>query len=279
LGNYSGNWENLKPGLGTVLILFIIIGLVYFSQSSKGMKCFYLLGILFAIVATNLFPWVLFKKSYLAFIQFPWRILSIATFFLSLSLSFFIRDLNLKTLKWQIPVVVTIILLSFTLNTLNNFETNQVPSITNKSYSTFSPQAIGGGREYLPIDTDFDAIYENKENEITQPYGVVVREIKKEFNSFYYTTNVEPDLATITLPKIAYEGYDVLIDGKQTDYLRKDGLLAFHIEKGFHNVKVTYAGTILQKSTLTISLFVWLSLLALTIKRQIKILKKPAVRF
>ena len=279
LGNYSGNWENLKPGLGIVLILFIIIGLVYFSRSSKRMKCFYLIGILFAIVATNLFPWVLFKKSYLAFIQFPWRILSIATFFLSLSLSFFIRDLNLKTLKWQIPVVVTIISLSFTLNTLNNFETNQVPSITNKSYSTFAPQAIGGGREYLPIDTDFDAIYENKENEITQSYGVVIREIKKNFKSFYYTVKVESDIATITLPKIAYEGYDVLIDGKQTDYIRKDGLLAFHIEKGFHNVKVTYAGTFLQKSTLTISLFAWLILLAWAIKRQINILKKPTVQF
>lgn len=272
-GNYSGNWENLKPGLGIVLILFIIIGLVYFSRSSKEMKFFYLLGILFAIIATNIFPWILFKRSYLAFIQFPWRILSIATFFLSLSLSFFIRDLNLKTLKWQIPVVVTIISLSFTLNTLNNFEANQIPNITNKSYSTFAPQAIGGGREYLPIDTDFDAIYENKENEITQPYGVMVREIKKDFNSFYYTTNVEPDLATITLPKIAYVGYDVLIDGIPAESLRKDGLLTFHIEKGFHNVKVTYAGTFLQKSSLTISLFAWLGLLALTVKRHVNIFK------
>lgn len=274
LGNYSGNWENLKPGLGIVLILFIIIGLVYFSQSSKEMKSFYLIGILFAIVATNLFPWVLFKKSYLAFIQFPWRILSIATFFLSLSLSFFIRDLNLKTLKWQIPIVVTIISLSFTLNTLNNFEANQIPSITNKSYSTFAPQAIGGGREYLPIDTDFNAIYENKENKITQPYGVVVREIKKDFNSFYYTAKVESDLATITLPKIAYEGYSVLIDGEPTESLRKDGLLTFYIEKGFHNIKITYTGTFLQKSSLCISFFSWLILLAVRVKRQINISKK-----
>lgn len=274
LGNYSGNWENLKPGLGIVLILFIIIGLVYFSQSSKEMKSFYLIGILFAIVATNLFPWVLFKKSYLAFIQFPWRILSIATFFLSLSLSFFIRDLNLKTLKWQIPIVVTIISLSFTLNTLNNFEANQIPSITNKSYSTFAPQAIGGGREYLPIDTDFNAIYENKENKITQPYGVVVREIKKDFNSFYYTAKVESDLATITLPKTAYEGYSVLIDGEPTESLRKDGLLTFYIEKGFHNIKITYTGTFLQKPSLCISFFSWIIILAVRVKRQINISKK-----
>ena len=188
-------------------------------------------------------------------------------------MSFFIRDLNLKTLRWQIPIVVTIISLSFTLNTLNNFEANQIPSITNKSYSTFAPQAIGGGREYLPIDTDFNAIYENKENKITQPYGVVVREIKKNFNSFYYTAKVESDIATITLPKIAYDGYNILIDGNPTESLRKDGLLTFHIEKGFHNVKVTYAGTFSQKSSLIISLFAWLILLALTIKRQINIKK------
>jgi hypothetical protein len=178
LGNYAGNWGNLKPSIGIVLVIFLIIGLVYFKQASKEMKWFYSLGIIFAIMSTNLFPWILFKTSYLAFIQFPWRILSLSTLFLSLSMSFFIRDLNSKKLVRLVVVVTTLFSLSFTLNILYNFESNQVTSITNEDYQTFAKQVIGGGLEYLPEDTDFDAISENSENKITPPDNTVIKKTR-----------------------------------------------------------------------------------------------------
>lgn len=270
LANSSDTWGDLKPGIGVVLMIFVLIAVARFKRLTGRTKLLLVIGIAFSLLTTNLFPWVLFKTSFLSFVQFPWRLLTLATFFLSLAFTSFIDDLNVpKNAQTGLSVLLVVLSLSFSTNALYDFQQKNILSLTNETYEDYALSSIGGGQEYLPADMDADQMFANPDNNASMLNdATTVDEIvdgSNEYNAFTYSI-ISADNQLVTLPKISYKGYEVEIDGQKVGVASKKGLLSFNVAKGDHNVRVIYKGTFVQKASLVVSLLVWLIILIVPAK-------------
>lgn len=267
LANTSGNWGDLGPGIGIVLLTFLILGTITFSKLEKQTKLFLSIGILLSILSTNIFPWIYLKSSWLSFIQFPWRILLFSTLFLSLALSTWL--VTKKKILNTFIIVLLIITASFSSNVMYNFENKDASKIDNTTYSSYAPQAIGGGLEYLTAGTDYKFLEENfADNSIwTESYTLQLD--SKTFNKFNYDNQITYNDASFVIPKVYYLGYTLLIDGNPAPYFNKNGLVACKLTKGVHKISIEYTGTNLQRVSLAVSFFsllfivIWKILLAI----------------
>ncbi|MGX5378195.1 hypothetical protein ACWCL1_08130 [Ligilactobacillus sp. LYQ135] len=82
LNNTLGNSQITVANLGLICIVFLFIGLVNLNKT-KDQQLFFILGLIFAILTTKLFPWRLINDS-VALLQFPWRFMTFAGVFLLL---------------------------------------------------------------------------------------------------------------------------------------------------------------------------------------------------
>ncbi|MGM0124592.1 hypothetical protein IGI37_001970 [Enterococcus sp. AZ194] len=262
LANDANNWQNLKPNIGTLLIVFVLATPMFFKMLTKKNKVLLLIGIGYSILATNLFPWVVLKTSFLAFIQLPWRILTLSTLFLSLSLSLLVYSLrNRASSYWYATILLLVFSFGYTNNIIFNFESNNVDRIDNKTYETYALSSIGGGLEYLPVATDYEKIkQENPASYSSKDFQVIQK--KATFNHFEYDVVSTIDDEFIPLPKICYVGYSVKAGDHALDMREKDGLLSVRVPKGLSKITLDYVGTPLQKVTLFISLLSWAVLTA-----------------
>ncbi|MFQ7233383.1 MAG: hypothetical protein ACLRPU_00805 [Enterococcus hulanensis] len=268
--NSADNWTNLKPNIGFIFILFILLALINFNKLSKISRTMLLVGIGYSLLATNIFPWSANRTNFLSFIQFPWRILTLATLFLSLSLSLCIEKIRKKYVLVCMSLLIIGVTFSYTKNIIYSFESNNVSQIDNKSYSNFAPNSIGGGKEYLSIDTDFEKIEKNPKNTPEQSSAVRIVQKEKGFNFFKYEIYTNSENYAVSLPKIAYPGYSIKINNKETAVYAQDGLLTFDANKDKQDVTVKYVGTILQDLSLSISMLSWLFLLINFLIRRFK---------
>lgn len=259
--NSSDNWANLKPNIGFIFILFILLALINFNKLSKISRTMLLFGIGYSLLATNIFPWAANRTNFLSFIQFPWRILTLASLFLSLSLSLCIEKIRKKYVLISMSLLIIGVTFSYTKNIIYSFESNNVFQIDNESYSKYAPNSIGGGKEYLSIDTDFEKIDKNPSNSPEQSSAVRIVQKEKGFNFFKYEIYTNLENSAVSLPKIAYPGYSIKINNKETAVYAQNGLLTFDANKDKQEVTVKYVGTILQDFSLAISMLSWLFLL------------------
>jgi hypothetical protein len=81
----STQWGDHNIGL--VLVLTLLLGIVSYRGQKSLTKSYFLLGWLFTILSTNLFPWKLLSGTPVDMLQFPWRLLIFGTLFLSLYLT------------------------------------------------------------------------------------------------------------------------------------------------------------------------------------------------
>lgn len=270
LANASGNWGDLGPGLGIVLLAFLTLGMVTFNRLEKQTKLFLSIGLLLALLSTNIFPWIYLKSSWLSFIQFPWRILLFSTLFLSLALSTWL--VTKKKMLNSFIIVLLIITASFSGNVIYNFDNKDIHKIDNATYSSYAPQAIGGGLEYLTAGTDYKFLEENfADNSIwTESYTLQLD--SKSFNEFNYYNQITYNDASFVIPKVYYLGYTLLIDGNPAPYTNENGLVACKLTNGTHTISIEYTGTKLQKVSSVVSLFtllfiaIWKALLDVFIK-------------
>lgn len=277
LANSADTWGDLKPGIGVVLVLFVLIAITRFKRLTGRTKLLLVIGIAFSLLTTNLFPWVLFKTSFLSFVQFPWRLLTLATLFLSLAFTSFIDDLKIpRNAQTGLSVLLVVLSISFSTNALYDFQQKNIPNLTNETYGDYALSSIGGGREYLPANMDADQMFDNPDNnpailnENATVYEIV--NDSNKYNEFTYSI-ISADNQLVTLPKIAYKGYEVEIDGQKVAVTNKKGLLSFKVTKGDHTVRAIYKGTFVQKASLVVSLMVWAIILIIPSK-SLKLPKK-----
>ena len=261
LSNNSDNWSDLAPGVGILLILFLGYCMMRFPQFSPRAKALATLGVLYSILSTNLFPWVVFKSSVLSFIQFNWRILSFSTLFLSLALSVVVvEQVRYKGRTMLLLSLAFLSGFSFVTSSLYHFQQKNVGEITNQTYADYWTTSIGGGKEYLPVAANYEEI-QNNTTDFSLNGQVSLEQRKERFNSFDYVASSSKNNLQILLPKIAYVGYSVKVDGEEVAVTEKQGLLSVKLPQGTHQLTVTYVGTNLQWVTLMISLLAWGGLL------------------
>ncbi|WP_034995440.1 hypothetical protein [Liquorilactobacillus vini] len=113
--SFSNIAENSSIGL--VLLVTLFLG---WSWSYKGLnKEIYLLGIIFTIISTSIFPWKSFDKGLLSTVQLPFRYLIYAALFLSIiassKISSLLKVISLKKLNFSKKYILSLIIMSIGL--------------------------------------------------------------------------------------------------------------------------------------------------------------------
>jgi len=272
------NTAVLKIGIPT--IIFLILTLFIFPKIDTKYKKIYIIFILFSFVClfmcTKYFFWKILP-DFLAIIQYPWRMLGFATFFLSFVCAVNIymlielmcrRHIKIKTM------CVYIILILLTVNgvlIINECKKIQNDTITDivlegdiKDNKLTNPFHIN--REYLPIK----AAQNGCEYIIKRPKDTYIL-LNGELNAIFEQKeglkyNLEfskPNVSTeIELPYMFYLGYDITLENNtgekaQIDYEESDNgfikiALPSNVTEGKINLEFT--GTVLTKIAYIISI-------------------------
>ncbi|MCP0887199.1 hypothetical protein LB941_07610 [Ligilactobacillus sp. WILCCON 0076] len=82
--SFSNTLGQGLPNVGLAILLIALVGFIGLKNSNFWETYAYILGVVLLLCSTLLFPWYLFKNTPVAHIQFMWRLLPFATFFLSL---------------------------------------------------------------------------------------------------------------------------------------------------------------------------------------------------
>ena len=246
---------NKHLGFSLIFLLPIRFFIKKFKKIDKDLLKFAdiltILGIIAWISTTAIFPWKLLN-NYVEFIQFPWRLLIIATIFLCFANCVYIKILldnkKEKILKYAYIIIFGI---SFIMITAYSIQYG----IRKLQYNEFTPNEIGGG-EYLPAKTkEFDivdapSISNNADIEIELDKKGTTATVKYKYNS--------AKDSFIEIPLFYYLGYGA--EGANIE--RGDnGLIRLTNLKESGTIKVSYKMTTVQKASHIVS---FITLIGLT---------------
>ncbi len=182
------------------------------DENYKNVLCLLSFGLFLIFVSTDFFPWHYIYESekigkYAAMFQFPWRVLSLASLFLSGAGAYGLyKVIGGKNAKYCIlsTVLVSVVfsgyyLTYYTYNGVNLTKTDIVTTV----------QKDGG--EYFPLDTDYNYIkgQVRVDSNAKPSAGIVIDEYEKNLsgiNLTYHTSNID-DNGYIDVPLLSYTGY------------------------------------------------------------------------
>lgn len=282
-GKYVANntielWQLLKDKneengvsfvIGIPFITMLLLGIFVFKKLDQKLKDLYITNIVLAVISiimcTKFFPWII-MPDFLCTLQYPWRLLGFALFFLTpicaINVYFLIKEIKNKKTQDGIYMIVILILSIFTLKELSSYQIGyqtidssyeeqivQNPKIhyfsVNRDYMTL--KALKEQRGYLYTRTDEtyvingEAIISNEEK-----YGL---KMKISLEKAKEGTKLE-------LPYLFYPGYTVkLVEKSSTETVintseSENGFLQIMIPHDIENAEiiVNYTGTTIEKT-------------------------------
>lgn len=240
-----------------ILIGLILTPFIKNKIDDKYKKIYYtfiVLGLISIYMSTKLFPWTI-MPSFLCIIQFPWRLLGIATFFLSIISAINIYNLICTILKnkeniakyFAIPIICLFILyiynIPFEIDTdIKQDETYEENLKQNMQISHFDIN-----REYLPLKARkyIGSYLKTRDNKINILSGQadIKSEDKQQLKYKTYINKIEQD-TILEFPYLYYLGYDVKkIDsnGNETKlevFESEHGFIAIQSDKTEENIQI-----------------------------------------
>lgn len=255
--------------LGPHILIMVALSIMTFRvmrPEFKGQYIVFLIsGLLCVWMSTKYFPWRYLPEEF-SIIQFPWRMLMPAAFFLSLVCAINMYAI-IKKFNYKDVIVISTISILYILafsSVLVCYDENPLSNIEELNLGEFSGREIevvaGCGKgEYLPVKA-----YENRFYVASREQGIYVLEgkaiIEKEYkDGNNYTANVKTLDANYTifeLPYIYYPGYKITIDSIElTNYETENGFLGFVLGKeDSGKIEVKYTGTTVMKTSMCISI-------------------------
>lgn len=268
IGMFSGVTEGLF-GIGILLTWLISLRFFIFKEKEsdinkyiiKNADIFLIIGVIFLVIISPLYPWKIFPFSKLNFIQFSWRFYSVISFLFCVSGSIYLYFL-LKTNKRRVYIgVPVVIILNFIIimNFSQRVKYSHLEKEATKEYLTPTSEndyMLFGG-DYLPdrFPRDFttfvdtrgkDSIRMNNESKITN-----ISRDKYVLNFDVSTIHTD----SLELPLTYYKGYTATINGEESLPITQseNGLIQIPVNRS-GNIKVWYAGTLTQKVSPFISI-------------------------
>ncbi|NLO96832.1 MAG: hypothetical protein GX091_01950 [Peptococcaceae bacterium] len=264
---------NFALGLQLIIPLCLLPFTLKRIAADKNLLLFLLLGLAAIFMTTRAFPW-LHMPAVFSYIQFPWRFLLLAVFFLSIPCAHILALIyDRLDLKHIVPLLMLILIYIFPIltdqividkNIGNQFYT-RLDIITAKSYKTNGCATF----EYLPVKAYNNIPYlADRTQQIIVKSGAahITNEIKHNTNLSFYISS--PAGAVIELPYIYYLGYDLkLITEKEHQKLKTiesdKGMVAAVIPAGTEGlVTVTYSGTFATRLSYLLSFLSLLSFIS-----------------
>lgn len=259
--------------VGIPFIITLMLGLFAYKKIPKNLKNFYIINIIFGIVAmwmcTTLFPWRIFP-DFMGTLQYPWRLLGFAYFFLipvcAINLYYTLQYLKNKNVRYTIYAIVVLILLAFTAKELSVYKSEDT-SLDEKYLDIVleNPRIhyFSINREYLPEKAinEQRGYLKDRTNDtyVISGEAEIFNEIKEDLHLELELRNVKKD-TELELPYLYYPGYTVILqynnneiqlDTKESDY----GFVKITIPENISEGKITvdYTATILDKAAYIIS--------------------------
>lgn len=235
------------------ILMFVYTMLVYKKSNLQNKKIilhFIILGLLALFMASNLFLWKIMPEP-LLFIQFPWRLLLLASFFISISAASFLTVMK-KDLQTLTCLIISILLIYMQLSVIN---TNRVMEYSVNDID-ISNAGIGAINDYFPTATlkNYE-YYKNRNGELNIISGdgeLNNIQIKTNYISFEANINSEP--IVVELPRLYYYGYNANCDYSADNIFKEKPLLTEN-SNGFVELKikescgvsVSFTGSIITK--------------------------------
>lgn len=249
--------------IGLHIVIFLILPVFFIkrfwkeNQYKKEYILFFVLSLFCIFISTKYFPWNFFGEK-LELLQFSWRMLVFANFFLAIvcaiNIQILIRDFKLKDNYFfavicimYLSTLVTYIPTDQELTDIENWDIGNI--IINKG------QAIAGmGKgEYLPVKANDSREYiMERADEIYILDGIAeIENYSKSGQNMY--AEIVSQYCILELPYIYYPGYTVTLNDEKIDiYETQNGFIGVRIlEAG--TLKLEYTGTLLMNVSKIIS--------------------------
>lgn len=246
-----------KASLGLPIAAFSLIAICFriFSLTRKPLRkilpydVFLLVGVIFSLSATKIFPWEAFEQL-LNPIQFPWRILTIASFFLALGIAgtcgqFF----HTRASKILLLLILCVLCSAFCVSMINIrwdvFHTDKAVNVY------LEDDATGVGKEWLPLSAN-PVLLNHSGFVLTDRESVI--SVNRQGTRISFPA--EYNASTYDAPLIYYKGYSAFLekaDGSRIALLVQESdsgtvrVLTQDNAKGV--ITVSYTGTVLQKAS------------------------------
>lgn len=264
-------------GMNFHIGLAILLGALFLFCYRKKIKkqyrgtllIFIMLGLISMIMTLKIFPYE-YLPNFLKMIQFPWRMMEFASFFLSIIAGFgFAYFMNNNNTKKELYIVIFFIIYMCILLIMEK-QTVNIP-FNEERYLQAIPVTSLTGRvhagcasfEYLPQKAFQNRTYiENRSKEIIVLKGnAIISETKKENTNLSFKIEQVTDSTKLELPYIFYLGYSAKLtkhDGTQENLKIQESdngfcmIMTSNIENGM--VEISYTGTILMKISYILTL-------------------------
>lgn len=260
---------------------YIIIMLAFSYMTIRIMKpefrkdylFFLIAGLVTLLMSTKLFPWQ-FMPKFLYIIQFPWRCMEFASFFLSIVCAINMGAV-IKNYKFKDAIIIIVIATVYVM-ALHGFVryTDEVSPIEDwyiGQVSGMNNECIAGmGRaEYLPTKAFENRFYvATREDKIYALKGkAVVEQEQKDGLTMSAKIETFGEDVELELPYIYYPGYEVRADGEiLKTYETENGFLGCDLPSGDTlTLEVAYRGTDNSKvatiisvlGTLLLIIYIW----------------------
>ncbi len=251
----------LKPELKKTYIFFLVCGLVSLWM------------------ATKYFPWK-YLPNQLSIIQFPWRMIMMAAFFLSvvsaMNMGTIIKKFSLKDVL-VLSIISIFYILAF-YNILVRYSSDNLANIENYDLGNVSGREVEtvagiGKAEYLPVNAYKNRFYvASREKVIYVLKGKAIIENEEKINGKYVAdiTTGDEEYTIFELPYIYYPGYQVRLDGMIIDtFETENGFLGIAMGKDDSaKLEVEYEGTMPMKISMLISITSFIGLAAYILKKR-----------
>ena len=245
----------VPSGIGIIFIYIIIKKIKHKEINDKFINQSVIISII-TLLLTTLTPfWKLnIVKKILFPIQFPWRLYMIPTVLLTISGSIILEKTN------KIKTIRNIFIMS-TASVLSMFAICIIPKRITEVKEYDASYA-----EYLPKEIDKEFIKQRELIISNNPLEYTLKQIGTDIEISFKQNDMNTE---IELPLIYYKGYESKMENKKLETFKtKNGLVGIKIndiKEG--NIKTSYKGTIISKTTKIISLITLISFVYITKER------------
>lgn len=267
---YEGDTWHMRNVSGTGILPLVLVSLRLFVKEKTSLiriadLCLFM-GVILLVVISSLFPW---GKLPLGFIQFPWRFYEFVVFFLSIAGAYYLSVLLTKE-KFRIISGMLIIIFTIITMVIGNNSYKFITILSREDspvWFTKNPTVDNhfhlGMFEYLPEKVpSLSFIEERKDSVKVLNSDTEINDFAKNNGLISFNIKTE-EQEKIELPFIYYKGYKAVNKDKEEFPVSESnhGLVQVEIAKST-DIKVYYAGTIIQKLSWYITL---LSVLGLAV--------------
>lgn len=253
--------------LGVPTIIMLSISILSYRYIDKKYKDFYItnmiLGIICLFMSTKYFPWKLMPQIFTN-IQYPWRLIGFALFFLIpvmvMNIYYLIKCIKKINIKNLAYIGILFILAIFTFKELSVYSSNDLNVDSKYEKSVKNNPIISHfsvNRDYLPLKAGMQqGSYTNSREDrvyVLSGEAVIEKEEKYALNMNFCIGQASKD-TIIELPYLFYPGYTVkLINNNNVTILdtseSTNGFIQISLPEDVQNgsMSVEYTGTILEK--------------------------------